>query len=149
MYYPAGPQMTWTQVTSHHMCTPHSTIPGSQLSCDIFHDNTASTISLSILVTIEMFNALNGISENQSILVMPPFMNMWLIGAVALSFGLHFLILYVPFMSQIFSCVPLGWTEWKIVLGFSFPVVVIDELLKFVSRLTGIGIPPKHHEKPE
>ena len=38
------------------------------------------TLALSVLVVIEMLNALNSVSENQSLLVMPPWRNMWLVG---------------------------------------------------------------------
>lgn len=34
-------------------------------------------------------------SENQSLLRMPPWENIWLLGAICLSMSLHFLILYV------------------------------------------------------
>lgn len=35
------------------------------------------------------------LSENQSLLRMPPWVNIWLLGAIILSLSLHFLILYV------------------------------------------------------
>lgn len=35
------------------------------------------------------------LSENQSLLRMPPWENIWLLGAICLSMSLHFLILYV------------------------------------------------------
>lgn len=35
------------------------------------------------------------LSENQSLLRMPPWVNIWLLGAIVLSLSLHFLILYV------------------------------------------------------
>ena len=38
---------------------------------------------------------LNSLSENQSLIVMPPWTNIWLLMAMALSFGLHFVLLYV------------------------------------------------------
>jgi Ca2+-transporting ATPase len=95
----------------------------------------ASTMSLSVLVTIEMFNALNAISEDGSLLQMPPWVNPWLLLAMVVSFGLHFVILYIPVLAQIFSIVPLTVNDWFVVFVFSFPVVIIDELLKLVGRI--------------
>ena len=94
----------------------------------------ASTMSLSVLVAIEMFNALNAISEDGSLLSMPPWVNPWLLLAMAVSFGLHFVILYVPFLADIFSIVPLTVNDWIVVTAFSFPVILIDEGLKAVGR---------------
>ena len=54
---------------------------------------TASTLSLSVLVVIEMLNALNALSEDGSLLQMPPWANPWLLVAMFVSIGLHFLIL--------------------------------------------------------
>ena len=42
------------------------------ISCEIFQAPEAMTMALSVLVTIEMANALNSVSENQSLLVMHP-----------------------------------------------------------------------------
>jgi len=96
--------------------------------------DTASTLSLSVLVAIEMFNALNALSEDGSLLQMPPWANPYLLLAMAVSFGLHFVILYVPAFATIFSIVPLTWNDWMLTLAFSFPVVFIDEVLKFFGR---------------
>mmetsp|Transcript_9814 Transcript_9814/g.26681 ORF Transcript_9814/g.26681 Transcript_9814/m.26681 type:complete len:1042 (-) Transcript_9814:320-3445(-) len=95
----------------------------------------ASTLSLSVLVTIEMLNALNALSEDGSLLQMPPWCNPWLLLAMFISFGLHFVILYVPFLASIFSIVPLTYNDWILVLAFSVPVIFIDEVLKFVGRI--------------
>ena len=40
----------------------------ARYSCNIFQDRHPSTISMSVLVVVEMFNALNNLSENQSLL---------------------------------------------------------------------------------
>jgi Ca2+-transporting ATPase len=96
--------------------------------------DVASTLSLSVLVTIEMFNALNALSEDSSLLVVHPFVNLYLLGAMAISFGLHFVILYIPALADIFNIVPLTLQDWVIVFLFSFPVILIDEVLKFVGR---------------
>jgi len=92
------------------------------------------TMALSVLVTIEMLNAMNSLSENQSLIAMPPWINLWLMGAIALSMSLHFMILYTPFFNTIFHICPLGWEEWFAVLKISIPVVLLDEVLKFASR---------------
>ena len=59
------------------MLTNHMQCYGSPeqfkgISCEIFQAPEAMTMALSVLVTIEMANALNSVSENQSLLVMHP-----------------------------------------------------------------------------
>ena len=105
-------------------------------ACSYFTEGKlkASTLSLTVLVVIEMFNACNAISEDISLVKMPPWINPWLLLAMAGSFGLHFVILYVPSLAQIFSIVPLDFSEWMLVLVFSTPVWLIDEVLKFLGR---------------
>jgi Ca2+ transporting ATPase len=94
----------------------------------------ATTVSLSILVVIEMFNACNSLSENESLLVLPIWANPYLVASIALSMALHFMILYVPFFRALFQITPLNWQEWQAVLWISAPVIAIDEVLKWVSN---------------
>jgi len=94
----------------------------------------ASTLSLTVLVVIEMFNALNALSEDSSILTIGLFANPWLLVAIFMSMTLHCVILYVPFFAQIFGTAPLNQNDWLLVLMFSFPVVILEETLKFVNR---------------
>lgn len=68
----------------------------------MFSDNmakSATTMSLSILVVVEMFNAMNSLSENASLFVLPLWKNMFLVAAIALSMLLHVGILYIPFFT--------------------------------------------------
>merc|ERR1719300_276393 len=104
------------------------------ISCDLFQSPEPMTMALSILVTIEMANAINSLSENQSLLMMPPWINPFLIGAMCLSFALHFVILYVEIMATVFQVTPLSFAQWVTVMKFSLPVILLDELLKFVAR---------------
>ena len=125
-----GPKVSWRALASFDNC-----VDGSQeWNCDVFKDNNASTVSMSVLVVVEMFNALNALSENGSLLRLPPWTNMWLIGGIAVSMLLHVMILYSPGLASIFSVVPLTYSEWKAVIGLSFPVILVDEVLKFVTR---------------
>jgi len=94
----------------------------------------ASTLSLTVLVVIEMLNAFNALSEDGSLMQMPPWTNPYLILACMGSVLTHFVILYVPFLAKIFAVCPLDWHDWILVMAFSFPVIIIDEILKFVGR---------------
>lgn len=104
--------------------------------CDYFSIGKvkATTLSLSVLVAIEMFNSLNALSEDGSLVHMPPWANPWLLVAMLFSFSLHFLILYVPILAAIFGIVPLNFNEWLFVFVLAFPVILIDEVLKFIGR---------------
>eukprot|EP00439_Symbiodinium_sp_Y106_P067025 s1838_g11.t1 len=90
----------------------------------------ASTLSLTVLVIIEMLNAFNALSEDGSLLQLSPWTNPWLV--LACLGGL--VILYVPFLAKVFAVCALDWHDWVLVMAFSFPVIVIDEILKFFGR---------------
>lgn len=94
----------------------------------------ASTLSLSVLVVIEMLNSMNAISENMSLMTSGLFANPWLLMAIASSIGLHCVILYIPFFNDLFSTMPLNANDWALVMIFSMPVIIIDEVLKFFTR---------------
>merc|ERR1711964_785247 len=44
------------------------------------------------------------------------------------------MILYIPLFRDIFGLVPLDFNEWMLILKFSFPVIIIDEILKLFAR---------------
>ena len=94
----------------------------------------ASTLSLSVLVVIEMLNALNAISEDNSLMTMSPFVNPYLLLAIAGSIALHMVIVYVPFLAKIFAIAPMNAQEWILVFAFSSPVIIVDEVLKIFGR---------------
>ncbi|RMJ22328.1 endoplasmic reticulum calcium ATPase [Aspergillus sp. HF37] len=151
LYNPEGPQISLWElvgkrnikskenfyanfVQSHfHKCSAQF----PEIGCEMFSNDmskSASTVSLSILVVIEMFNAMNALSSSESLLSFGIWNNMMLVYAIVLSMALHFAILYVPFLRELFSILPLDLVEWKAVLAISAPVVVLDEILKFVER---------------
>ena len=104
--------------------------------CDYFSVGKvkASTLAMSTLVVIEMFNAFNALSENNSLFVTPPWVNRWLLVAIAVSMGLHFTILYTPWLADSFGVVPLSLNEWLLVVAVSFPIIPLDELLKLIGK---------------
>ncbi|KAG7333814.1 hypothetical protein KOW79_002221 [Hemibagrus wyckioides] len=128
-----GPKLSFYQLSHYLQCSEgHADFAGVQ--CSVFESPYPMTMALSVLVTIEMCNALNSLSENQSLLKMPPWSNPWLVGAICLSMALHFLILYVDPLPMIFQIRPLSWPQWVTVLKMSLPVILMDEALKFLAR---------------
>ena len=104
--------------------------------CNYFQEGKikASTLSLSVLVVIEMLNALNAISEDNSLATMGPHLNPYLLLAILGSIGMHFMIVYVPILAKIFSITALNTKEWILVFAFSSPVILVDEILKIFGR---------------
>jgi Ca2+ transporting ATPase len=122
MYNPEGPQITFWQLSHFHQCSAQF----SEIGCQMFTNDmakAASTVSLSILVVIEMLNAMNALSSSESLLTLPLYENMMLVYAITLSMALHFALLYTPVLQGLFSILPLNWNEWKAVLLFSAPVM--------------------------
>jgi P-type Ca2+ transporter type 2A len=122
MYNSAGPKITFSHLQNFHSCS--AKFP--EIGCEMFSNDmakSASTMSLSILVVIEMFNAVNALSSSESLLTLPLWKNMMLVYAITLSMALHFALLYVPFLQSLFAIVPLDLNEWKAVLIISAPVV--------------------------
>jgi len=143
---------TWDKFTVTPFTAGTHTFSFDSNPCDYFQAGKvkATTLSLSVLVAIEMFNSLNALSEDTSLLVMPPWVNPWLLVAMSVSFGLHFIILYVPILAQVFGIVPLSFNEWLLVLAVALPVILIDEVLKFVGRcLHSTGRSARSRKKKE
>ncbi|XP_040272004.1 sarcoplasmic/endoplasmic reticulum calcium ATPase 2 isoform X1 [Bufo bufo] len=140
-----GPRVTFYQLSHFLQCKPDNP-EFADVSCEVFESPYPMTMALSVLVTIEMCNALNSLSENQSLLRMPPWENVWLLGSICLSMSLHFLILYVEPLPLIFQITPLDLIQWLMVLKISLPVILLDEALKLVAR--NYLEPGKECEKP-
>ena len=122
MFYSQGPKITFWQLSHFHKCS--SQFP--EIGCEMFANDSAkaaSTVSLSILVVIEMLNAMNALSSSESLLTLPLWENMILVYAITLSMVLHFALLYTPFLQSLFSIVPLNVAEWQAVMLISLPVM--------------------------
>jgi len=133
LFDPTGPQMSFWQLTNHMQCYG-SPEDFKGISCEIFQAPEAMTMALSVLVMIEMSNALNSVSENQSLIVMPPWANPYLLLAMGLSISLHCMILYVDIFNVVFNISALSFDQWLVVMKFSAPVLLVDEALKFIAR---------------
>ncbi|CAG8975648.1 hypothetical protein HYALB_00008407 [Hymenoscyphus albidus] len=148
MYNSQGPQISFWQLSHFHRCSSEF----SEIGCQMFSNDmakSASTVSLSILVIIEMLNAMNALSSSESLLTLPLWENMMLVYAIALSMALHFALLYTPILQTLFSILPLNWNEWQAVLIISAPVIFIDEGLKAMERALFIQKTKVIEERPK
>jgi Ca2+-transporting ATPase len=100
----------------------------------------AETMAFITLASSELVRAFTARSERYPILKIGVFNNKWMNIAVLSSLGLLLLILYVPFLNTIFNTVPLGWTEWRLILPVLLIPSVAAELAKmFVTRRRSRG----------
>lgn len=91
------------------------------------------TMALATLISIQLLFALDcresekgktpGIEEN-----------LWLAGALVISFFLLFLVLYLPGLRKVFVTVPLTWRDWGLVLVASALPLLLRKALR---RLSG------------
>ena len=79
----------------------------------------ARTMSLTTLVMCQMFHVLDCRSEYCNALEAGIFRNRFLIGAMMISIMMHIAVIYVPFLQDIFSTVPLAMEDWGIILFIS------------------------------
>eukprot|EP00397_Hematodinium_sp_SG-2012_P005687 GEMP01005709.1.p1 GENE.GEMP01005709.1~~GEMP01005709.1.p1 ORF type:complete len:1069 (+),score=221.53 GEMP01005709.1:212-3418(+) len=111
-------------------------LEGFERTCDYFTTGKikGQTLGLTVLVVIEMLNSLNALSVDGSLMQLPPWVNPWLLLAILASILTHCVILYVPALNPIFHVTPLTTWDWVVVLAFSFPVIILDEILKYCGR---------------
>jgi len=124
---PNGPHLSLDQVTHYTSCATSGT-------CQAFETNGASTVALTTLVTLEMFNALNSVSETESIFRVSPAQNRWLLPAIGSSMAVHLVVLYVPFFNRVFNVQPLGLMDWLVIIALSAPILFLDEVIKAITR---------------
>ena len=63
-----GPRLTWRELTSSTECA-------SEAACAVLRDLRPGTVAMTVLVVVEMFNALNALSENNSLLQVRPILD--------------------------------------------------------------------------
>jgi len=85
-------------------------------------------------VCVYRFNALNSVSETESIFRVSPAQNRWLLPAIGSSMAVHLVVLYVPFFNRVFNVQPLGLMDWLVIIALSAPILFLDEVIKAITR---------------
>ncbi len=94
----------------------------------------AQTIAFVTLCTSELFRAFTARSEYNSIFAIGVFSNRWMVWAVAASFLLVLMVVYVPFLNPFFDTVPLTLDDWLFMAPFFFASPIAMELVKLYFR---------------
>jgi Ca2+-transporting ATPase len=94
----------------------------------------AETMAFITLSASELLRAYTARSERYPILKIGIFNNKWMNYAVVSSLALLLAVIYVPFFNTIFNTVPLGWTEWRLVLPLLAVPSIAAEIVKYVGQ---------------
>ena len=101
----------------------------------------ARTMTLVCMAMFQWFNAWNCRSERKSLFKIGLFSNRWLVIATAFVLFLQLMLVYTPFMRYIFKTVPLSLHDWGLIFAISAPIIVIEEIRKWVAaRLFGNSV---------
>jgi Ca2+-transporting ATPase len=94
----------------------------------------ALTMAFATLGLMQLFHAFNVKSVHQSLFQVGPFRNKSFNWAILLSFVLMMIIIVVPGLNDIFRVAHLDLYQWGIVIGASFAIIPIVEIVKAFQR---------------
>jgi Ca2+-transporting ATPase len=92
------------------------------------------TIVFATLITAELLRAFSSRSQDYTLFKIGFFSNKTMNKAVLVSFALTIVVLYIPFLADIFHTVPLSTADWVTVLSFSFIPLIMGEIYKKIFK---------------
>jgi Ca2+-transporting ATPase len=97
-------------------------------------ENGAQTVAFATLIVSELLRAYTARSERYPLLKIGVFGNKWMQYAVGVSLVLLLLVIYIPFLQNVFGTVALSLTDWLLMLPFMLLASVAAELTKLYVR---------------
>ncbi len=94
----------------------------------------ATTMALASIVFCQVGVVLCARTEKQSIFKVGLFSNKGVIRGILFEIFLISMIMYVPFLQNIFGTAAIGLKDWLFLICCPFPIVFIDEIRKVISR---------------
>jgi Ca2+-transporting ATPase len=98
----------------------------------------AMTMTFVSLVLIQFFKAYNFRSDRHSVFDQP-FANKWLNTSILWEVMLLLIIIYVPFLHNVFGTYYLPLVDWLIIGGLAATVVPVLEMAKWMERRGWLG----------
>jgi magnesium-transporting ATPase (P-type) len=94
----------------------------------------ATTMTLAAIVFCQIGAVLNCRTDQQSLFSVGLFTNRQVLIGIAVEVALLSAIIYVPFLQGIFGTTAIGPVEWLYLVVLPIPMVLLDELRKFLAR---------------
>jgi P-type Ca2+ transporter type 2C len=100
-----------------------------------YSDDHARTLALTVVISLNFFQAGNSRAEHRSLFRLNPLSNPFLLATSVGSMVLHFLATATDIGNTVLSLVPLSATEWVACLAIGATVVVVSELDKLAAAV--------------
>lgn len=97
----------------------------------------ATTMTLAAIVFCQIGIVMNCRTERQSVFKIGLFGNKRILLGILVEVLLVCAIMYIPFLQEIFNTAPIGVKDWIFLIALPFPVILIEELRKLLSRKFG------------
>lgn len=91
----------------------------------------AQTMAFTGIILLEKLNVFNFRALREPLSVVGYLSNPWVLAAWGITVGLQVCAVYVPFLQFALHTVPLGWTDWGLLLLVAAPVFVLTEAYKW------------------
>lgn len=99
-----------------------------------YSEAVAVTMAFATLGLIQLTHVFNVRSTTKSLFTIGVFSNKYLNGAVLFSAILVLIVIFVPFMNDLFDVVPLNGEQWLVVVLSAFSIIPIVEIVKLFMR---------------
>ena len=86
-------------------------------------ERKAMTVAFTLFVMYQLFNAYNRKADSES-------SSKYLYIAIALSFLLQLLIIYIPQLQVIFRTAPINLVDWAIIVIVAFTIIIAEKLMR-------------------
>jgi Ca2+-transporting ATPase len=100
----------------------------------------AQTLVFCSLATFEWFMAFSARSDEHTVFQLGIFKNRVLLISIGIAVLLQLAVVYMPFLQAAFHTVPLGWSDWGIILAAGGGLFLLEEIRKALfPKLFSIG----------
>ena len=96
--------------------------------------NDGMTMAFLTCNFVEMFHAISMRTQRGNLFKLNSF-NWWLLGAFVLTFALTLVVIYVPFLTNLFNFTPISGKELLISFLLAFSVIPVLEIFKWITRV--------------